>query len=404
MQDCLRIIFVFLIWIMVNENTYILKDIASHQNELILVIDDQPDNLHYLKLLLREFRVESALSAKEGIRKAEELQPDLILLDIMMPEIDGFEACKMLKENEATSDIPIIFVTARVMLDDVIKGLELGANDYITKPFEPAELIARVKTHLDLQKAKIKLLEQFVHLTELNEAKNTFLQIAAHDLRNPLKVIQGFTRLIMERYDSLSDDNLQEFLHDISSAADSMLKIINDILTINDLEEDKYEIIRQEIDLTELILVLESEFRSKANEKNIRIVVDDRLNNQSIENDLLKTKQILENLIENALTYSFKGTTVTLIIEAAKEDEKQEGYFARIVIRDEGPGIPDEELPHIFDKFCKISNNPTGNEPSSGMGLAISKTLSRILNYNLLCSTNVGKGTDFILLLPKNMS
>ncbi len=389
---------------MAKEEKYIIKDIASHKNELILLIDDQPDNLRYLQIVLKEFKLVSALSAKEGIAKANELLPDLILLDIMMPEIDGFEAFKMLKNNEATADTPIIFVTARVMLDDVIKGLKLGANDYITKPFEPAELIARIKTHLDLQKAKKKLLEQFVHLTELNEDKNEFLKIAAHDLRNPLKVIQGFTKLIMERFDSLSDDNLQEFLTDISSAADSMLKIINDILTMNDLEEGKYEVIVQEFDLTELMLVLESEFREQAKKKNINIVIDDKLNNRSFKNDFLKTKQILENLIENALTFSFNGTTVTFIIEVASPEEVEEGFIARVVIRDEGPGIPEVELPHIFDKFCKISNKPTGNEPSSGMGLAISKSMSEILGFKLLCDTQVGKGTDFILLLGNKLA
>jgi len=387
---------------MVYENRYILKDIAAHENELILVIDDQPENIHYLKLLLRDYAVEGAFSAKEGIEKAKELHPDLILLDIMMPEIDGFEACEMFKADDETEDIPIIFVTARTMLGDVIKGLELGANDYITKPFEPAELIARIKTHLDLQKAKLRLFEQFELVCELNDAKNKFLQIAAHDLRNPLKVIQGFTKLIMERYESLSDENLREFLSDITSAADSMLKIINDVLTINDLDEGNYDLVVQEFDLTELLLVLESEFRDKATAKNIKIVIDDKLNNETITNDFIKTKQILENLIENALTYSFSETTVTLILDKVPKEYEEKGFYAGIIVRDEGPGIPEEELPHIFDKFCKISNNPTGNEPSSGMGLAISKKLSEILQYHLSCETQVGKGTDFILLLPKD--
>ncbi len=387
---------------MTESSDNILNEIESHRDAKILVIDDQVETLKLLKLILDGYQLDLALSAEEGLRKAVEWQPDLIILDIMMPEIDGFEAFKMLKEDEATNNIPVIFVSARVMLDDVIKGLELGANDYITKPFEPAELIARINVHLDLQQAKKKLNEQYEHLLELNEAKDKFLQIAAHDLRNPLKVIQGFTKLILEKFDSLAGDTIKEFISDIYQASEGMLMIINDILTINDLEEERYELILQEIDLTELLLVLKSEFDSKAEAKNMSIEIDDRLKDKYATNDLLKIKQILENLLSNAITYSLPGTTVTLIAENVSEEENFEDYHVKITVRDQGPGIPEDELPHIFDKFCKISNKPTGNEVSSGMGLAIAKKLSEITHTKLECRTELGKGSDFILYIQKN--
>ncbi len=388
---------------MAENNKYIIKEIASHRNEKILVIDDQAETLKLLKLILKDYQLNIALSAKEGLEHAIRWQPDLIILDIMMPEVDGFEAFKMLKANEMTKDIPIIFVSARVMIDDVIKGLEMGANDYVTKPFEPAELIARINIHLDLQKAKRKLLEQYEHLLELNEAKDKFLQIAAHDLRNPLKVIQGFTKLILDRYDTLTNDSIKEFICDIFQASEGMLLIINDILTINDLEEERYELIIQDVDLTELLAVLKSEYDAKAKTKDINIEIKDSLKDKIVRNDLLKIKQILENLLSNAITYSHPHTTVSLIAENIGDSDLSGEYFAKLTVRDQGPGIPEDELPHIFDKFCKISNKPTGNEVSSGMGLAIAKKLSSITHTNLVCETQRGKGSDFILYLPKHL-
>ena len=386
---------------MANNENYILNQISEHQNELILIIDDQPDTIKYLELLLRQYKIEGVLSAKAGIKKAEELQPDLILLDIMMPGIDGFEAAKMLKSNEKTSHIPIIFLTARVRVDDVIKGFEFGANDYVTKPFEPAELLARIKVHLDLQKAKRKIVEQVELLKDLNDNKDKFLRIAAHDLRNPLKVVNGFTKLIKERYESLSDDSLKEFLDDIDNAANSMLMIIDDILTINDLEEERYELVIQRLDINALINIIKSEFETLASAKNITINIEEKISNQIIDNDVLKTKQILENLISNAIKFSFQGSNIWLIIDKCEIKEQEMGFFIKVIVKDEGPGISAEELPYIFDKFCKISNKPTGHEASSNLGLAISKTLADILAYNLQVKSKVGVGTEFILLLPK---
>ena len=386
---------------MSSQEGYILKEISTHDNELILLIDDQPENLHYLRMLLKNYRIVSSLNATEGIKIAKRQRPDLILLDIMMPGIDGLEACRMLKADEETADIPIIFVTARVMLDDVITGFGLGANDYITKPYESGELLARVKTHLDLRKAKKKIMAEFDRVNKLNDEKNEFINIAAHDLRNPLKVIQGFTRLITRNYESLSDENIKEFLDDISSATDNMLFIINDVLMMNDLDEGNYDLVEQDFDLTELLAVLESEFRDKAEEKNINLLVEDSFRNKTVNNDFLKTKKLLEHLIANALNYSLPHTTVILRLEAASEKQVNKGFYARITISDEGPGISKEEMPHIFDKFCKISNKPTNNEPSSGLGLAISKSLSDILCYKLKCKTEINKGTDFSIYLPK---
>ena len=386
---------------MLRQDKNILKRIETHKHELILVIDDQQEILRLIGVILKDFRIEYASNALDGIEKAKELKPSLILLDVMMPHIDGFEACKMLKSDSKTRDIPIIFVTARVMIDDVIKGLSLGANDYVTKPFDPSELLARVKTHLDLLKAKMTVVKEYKRIKELNDEKNEFIRIAAHDLRNPLKVIQGFAKLIEKKFHVLRDDEIKEYLSDISSASHGMLSIISDILLMNELDEGRAEPYYQDFDIVELLRHLVIDNKTYADSKNIAINFSHNLIDTYIYCDFLKTKLILENLISNALKYSGYGSKVDICI--LLDNVKQSGdYDFKVIIQDFGPGISAIELPHIFDKFCKISNKPTAKEPSTGLGLAITKALCELLNFDISIETKLNKGSMFIVKMNYN--
>jgi signal transduction histidine kinase len=379
----------------------ILKRIESHKHELILVIDDRDDILRLLGAILKDFKIAYASSAAEGLEKARKLKPALILLDVMMPMIDGFEACRMLKEDPETSDIPVIFVTARIMIDDIIKGLSLGANDYVTKPFDTSELLARVKTHLDLRKARITAVEEYRRIKELNDEKNEFIKIAAHDLRNPLKVVQGFARLIEKKYNILTEDEIKEYLGDISNAAQGMLSIITDILLMNDLDEGLAEPYYQDFDIVQLLRLLIDEHIQHAEIKNIKMNFSSNLIDTYIYSDFIKTKLIFENLISNAIKYTKLDSQVNIDVIYGT-DKSSDKYDFRIVVEDYGPGISEFEINHIFDKFCKISNKPTGKEPSTGLGLAITKALCELLNYGIQVETNEKIGTKFIVLLKYN--
>lgn len=377
-----------------NINSFSLNSLK----ETILLIDDQPDALNLLKNVLFEYQIQTAKSGKEGILKAKEIKPDLILLDVMMPDIDGFEVCKILKNDVETADIPIIFVTAKVFLNDVVKGLELGANDYITKPFELSELTARVKTQIELRNAHNKINEQYLKAVSLNENKNRFIELVAHDLKNPLKVIQGFVRLIRKRFDSLSKADIDDYLNDIENASNTMLYIISDVLLINDLEEGNYNLFPQKFDLCQLIDIIIEKYLLSAQSKNVQIEFLNKKQEIYLLNDISKTRIIIENLISNALKFTRSSTSITIELKYYDNTNCDKNSI-ELIIKDEGEGISDDEMIFIFDKFCKVSSTRVNDNQSSGLGLAISKTLSDILGFKIYCSKSDKKGSVFNVIL-----
>ncbi|MEO0206817.1 MAG: Fe-S cluster assembly protein SufD [candidate division WOR-3 bacterium] len=205
--------------------------------EKILIIDDEDTTLELLGILLERkgYEVVKAVRAEEGLRRAYRTQPDLVLLDIMMPDMDGWEVCKRLRE---LSDVPIIFLTARGETRDIVKGLEMGADDYITKPFNAQELKARIKTHLDLKKSKEKILKQNEELNTLNKelqdlitSRDQFYSIIAHDLRSPFNTILGFLQLILEDFNSMTDEDKYQFINNIYSSAQNLHNLLEKLLS-----------------------------------------------------------------------------------------------------------------------------------------------------------------------------
>lgn len=372
--------------------------VLNTTKESILVIDDQPDALNLLKHLLSGYTITTATTGREGITKAKEIKPDLILLDVMMPDINGFDVCERLKNDTDTADIPIIFVTAKVFLNDIVKGLELGANDYITKPFELSELTARVKTQLELRKAHQKIKEQYLKAVSLNEDKNKFIELVAHDLKNPLKVIQGFVGLIKKRYDSLSKSDIDEYLNDIENASNTMLYIISDVLLMNDIDEGNFNLFPQKFDLCQLINMLIDKYKFKAKSKNVQILFPNSKKEISLFNDLSMTQIIFDNLLSNAIKFTKHSSKITIELKD-NENIHDNSNCIEFVIIDEGDGIPNDEIQYIFDKFCKISSSRTNEDQSSGLGLAISKSLCEILGFKIFCSKTDQNGSIFNVIL-----
>ena len=377
-----------------------MKSISdSDDKPLILLVDDQIENLQVLGNILHNYRISITTSGSDAIRIANEIIPDLIVLDIMMPEMNGFQTCKQLKENEITADIPVIFVTARIQLEDMIEGFRLGAVDYITKPFEGEELIVRVKNHIDLRKAKQTIIIQNENLKQLNFEKSKFLQIMAHDLKNPLKVIHGFSKLIHDKFLSFSVEELKEFMMDIRSSADGMLRIITDMLEINAIDENKVEVIADEFGCEMIGDLVLQDNAPHAYSKNIEIILENSIPDITLTSDFNKLRQILNHLMSNAINYSSYNKRVSLIIDNHFENDKE---YVRFKVIDEGPGIPEDEIPLIFEKFRKLSNRPTANEITTGLGLSIVKGYTELLKGIVICDTNLNHGTIFTVVIPVN--
>lgn len=372
----------------------------EHENEFIankkiLVIDDNPLNLKILDDHLKSsgFLPIQAKSGEIGISMALEHLPDLILLDIMMPMMDGFQVAESLRTNDVTKDIPIIFLTAKTQTDDIVKGLGKGAVDYIMKPFNPEELTARVSTHLHLKGYRDKLVQQNHSLNELNTEKNQFLAIAAHDMKNPLYSISLLAKTIRDDK-HISREDLEELTSDIITTSDRMLALIADLLDINAIEQGKMKFNLEEIDMVEPISTCLDIYHERAKQKNITLnfTPDDR--EYKILGDRRAVHQVLDNIVSNAIKYSPFDKNIWASVTELNGN-------IRCEIKDEGPGLNEEDLKKMFGKFVKLSTIPTGNESSNGLGLSIVKQYVENLGGKVWCESELGKGCNFIVELPK---
>lgn len=359
---------------------------------LVLIVDDVPKNLQVLGniLSIEEYRIAVATSGKQALERINKNKPDLILLDIMMPEMNGFEVCEKLKKEPYTRDISIIFLTAKTDTEDLVKGFKCGAVDYVTKPFNSIELLARVRTHIELQVAKDKLKRQNEELKELNSLKNKFLGIAAHDLKGPLAVIN--TYLYCLRGNNLTE-NQNKYLDRIKKSSDYMLNLVKNLLDISAIEAGKLDLKPSENDYLEFIKDNIEFNKPLADNKNISISLKASMDRLNIKFDKDRMEQVLNNLIGNAIKFSHKNTNITVEIMS------ENGYITTGVL-DEGQGIPEEELGKLFMEFEKTSVTSTDGEKSTGLGLAIVKKIVNSHRGKIAVESQVGKGSRFYFTLP----
>jgi len=362
---------------------------------LILIVDDVPKNLQVLAgmLVKKNYELAIATNGREALVRLEEISPDLILLDIMMPEMDGFETCRKLKENPSTAEIPVIFLTAKTDPEDILKGFELGGVDYVTKPFNSTELLARVHTHLELKRAREILIEKNKKLEELNKLKNKFLGIAAHDLRNPLGVIKYYVFCLLSYMNQNLTEKQISCIDKMGKTTEHMLKLLNNLLDISAIESGKLTL---EFAPEDYRKFLESSMEDNgiiAEKKKISLHLKFEDNIPTINFDKNKLSQVINNLISNAIKYSHPDTEVT--VEVIKEGD----YILTKVI-DQGQGIPSEELCTLFKEFQKTSVKSTAGEKSTGLGLAITKKIVEGHGGSVGVKSEVGKGSEFYFTLP----
>lgn len=365
----------------------------------IMLVDDNDANIQLAASILKRnnYNLILAYGGEEALDILEDKSADLILLDVMMPDIDGYEVCKRLKENDNTKDIPVILLTALRKNESLVKGFSLGAIDYISKPFNKDELLARVKNHLDLKFSRDFIIEQNAKLDLLNQENKALLKITAHDLKSPLQGIYGLLDIIEINLRS-GEFDVNEILENIELSKKAALqaeKIIRDILDLNNLENGKLGLNNTNVNLNELLNRLIRNYNLKATNKNINLMFDSNIKNETIKIDEDKIYRIFDNLLSNALKFSDYNTNV--YVKAFEEET-----FFKINIIDEGPGITDEDKTKLFKKFVKLSNSPTGNETSSGLGLSIVKQFADLMGIEINFKTEVGKGTEFFIIINKD--
>jgi len=360
----------------------------------IMVVDDSPANIDVLCEALEgegyEFYI--AVNGEEAVELAPRILPDLILMDVMMPGMNGFETAIRIKSVSQTHDTPIIFLTAKVEIEDMLKGFESGGVDYILKPFCKEEVCARIHVHLELRRLNKELVEKNIQLETLNDTKNKLLGMAAHDLRNPLSAIEGFAKFLLKKGEGIASDVRKDFLQTIEKNSSELILLLNDLLDVSAIEDGSF---RMNYELGELVELVEnkiSTYRILASEKGIRF----KMNLEPVHAFIFskdRVGQALDNLFSNAIKYSPKGGNVHIALERKND-------FVRFSIRDEGAGIAEEDRAHLFKPFEKLKTRPTAGESSSGLGLAIASNLIRAHGGKIWEEGKAGEGAHFIFEIP----
>ncbi len=353
----------------------------------ILIVDDTPQNIDVAKELLEleGFQVFVATSGEKALARVELVEPELILLDIQMPGMDGFETCEKLKENPATQNIPVIFLTALADSNSLVKGFQHGAVDYVTKPFRSEEVLARVNLHI-----KLKRLEN--DLRKSNASKNKFFSILAHDLRNPFVSILGMTEILEEDYYELVDEEKISFIKDVREAAQSTFKLLENLLLWSRSQIGTLKVLKDTFNLKDTLHEMMPTVNLSASQKKIEII--DEIDSEiTVYGDQSLAQTVYRNLLSNAVKFTHEEGKI--FINAKVENEK-----CVISVKDNGMGIKDELKDHLFDIAATKTTLGTKKEKGNGLGLVLCKELSAKNGGEIWFESELGVGTTFYFTIP----
>ncbi len=380
----------------------------------IMVVDDTLDGLRFLKLMLEKqgYHVRAASKGRHALESVAAKLPDLILLDVKMPEMDGYEVCRRLKSDDRSCKVPVIFISALDETMDKVKAFKAGGVDYITKPIEPEELFARVETHLQLQalnerleqlvaertarlhEQTIKLNEQNIELTKAKEAaeaaniaKSKFLSKMSHELRTPLNPIMGYAQLL-KREKNLTDEQKEE-LQIVCDSCAHLTDLISDILEIACIDRGKETVENAAFDLQGLIRLVVKDTRRKADKKNLTIHYEqiDALP-EGVFGDALMLSKVLLHLLDNAVRFTDHGavTLRTSVVQSpkpgARHSDNGEKWRVRFEVADTGVGIHSKDIDDIFKPFFQSSMEGRLID-GTGLGLTLSRSLVELMGGRL---------------------
>jgi len=344
----------------------------------ILIVDDTQANLLLLERMLAErgYQTKPISSGKLALQAARAERPDLILLDIAMPEMNGYEVCEQLKADAALKDIPVIFISALNETIDKVKAFGAGGVDYVTKPFHFEEVYARVRTHLQLR--------------QLEKLRDDLTHMVVHDLRSPLTVILGFLDMLESGVDQNLSATTLEFVTLARRSAEELLNMISSILDVSKMGAGEMKLQREPCDLDILIRAVLATNQPFPSNRTATLVTPD--SSLSIMTDIGLIRRVLQNLFSNALNYTPDGGDVRIVVTPSNNK-------IRVEVIDAGPGIEPEFRQRIFEKFGQVTNS--NNRLGTGLGLTFCKMAVEAHGGRIGVESEPGKGSTFWLELPR---
>ena len=360
----------------------------EHEAACILVVDDQPANIQIVGSVLGNFGHE-IIPASDGATALKRLAvrlPDLILLDVLMPGMDGHEVCRQVKMNAAWKDIPVIFLSAADDKELIVRALNVGGVDYITKPFNHSELVTRVRTQLALKHARDRL-------KQLAEDKDELIGILTHDLKNYLGGVNMSAELLHNQAKRFSDDKLILLSENIYRSSGQLLTFLKEFLA-NASADYGFVVKPGSVDLVGVAKNVVAQYEETARRKNLAVKTDFPETVAKVLADATALDQVLDNLVSNALKFSPPGKEIFVSVRVT------EGH-AECIVRDQGPGFSPEDKTRMFRRYGRLSARPTGGEPSTGLGLSIVLKLVQAMNGELLCDSHKDQGTTFTVRLSQ---
>jgi signal transduction histidine kinase len=367
------------------------------QGSRILIADYDRLHLRILGGILKRdgFTLAEASSGEGVLELYEQFHPELILLDANLSGLDGFETCRRLKEKYGAQCASIVFLTARADSGDVVAGLAAGAADYLRKPFNSIEVLARIRAQLRnrvLVARQTSLVEQ---LSKANEDKNKFLTLAAQDLRNPLASIHQLAKFLSDgTVGPLPPDQL-DLVQTIFSTSESMLDTVNELLDVVTIESGELKLNTEPTNLGSLIEKCVYIVNIDAARKKSQIVFAAPTAVSVVNVDPAKMKQVIDNLLTNGVKYSPPGSTITVQMYLPAD-----GSSFGFGVKDQGPGIPENERHKLFQDFGRLSVKPTGGEKSTGLGLAIVRKIVDAHGGTIVAENQPQGGCEFRVTIP----
>jgi len=375
------------------------------EKKTILIVDDEEKNVKLMRAILAAegYHALPALGGQEALNVVSDAPPDLILLDIMMPGINGFEVCERLKGNEETRSIPIVMVTALKEKEHRLKAMELGADDFLTKPVDHVELLIRVKSllriksyHDDLLENNEKLLMAYEDLRDLEKMKEGLIHLIIHDLQNPLTAISANLELVLMKEDALPEKEAKSIEKGLMSCHD-LHQLIQSLLDVHKMEEGKLEVSKEATDITALTEEVIDNNLPKFELTSKALTFQNHQKRTDTSLDPLLIKRVLGNLISNAHKNTPKGGTVTV-----KVDHLHNEKAVCVSVTDNGIGIEPEFHEKIFEKFEQVdAKNSEMKIGGTGLGLNFCKAAVQAHGGKIwIESEGKGKGSTFLFTIP----